>query len=157
MATFTLIIKVDAIIVKKGSSDNLNIARKVNGAYTTTFTGASFKPVGNQQKLLQVNNFQWTESYSVLLTSKFATGMLVSAATEPKEITFGKVTNYEDGVLGDLATAKPSDFTPPSTPQTTFVVGKVPDNLSTAVATKVGTKWGVIYVDNKPRNGVITK
>ena len=148
----------------------------MNGVFTTTFTGGAFKPVGKQVQLLEVNVFSWTEQYSVLLAQVYKSGMLVrfhsvsnnrasemltyrqvSAATMPSPIAFGQEIDYANGTLGPAQIALASAFTPPMDAKDSFILGSVPQNLAAAVATKMGSDWIPIFVDNAPHVGLQSK
>lgn len=152
----------------------------VNGVFTTTFTGASVKPVGNQKQLLELNKFQWTEQYGVLLSMTYKGGMQVrkfltlrpqglslkdlqiSAATDSQKLQFGEKTTFddEDKVLSDPATATATEFEDGATPTDSFVVGNVPDYLHASVACKESpgsNKWLVLYVDQVQHSGPMNK
>ena len=97
MARFYLTIHIDTMILASQPSESLHIAKKgttrgfgiiadgtpywwiftVNGVFTTAFHGASMRPTGRQQQLLQVNKFAWDEQYAVLLAKKYEAGMQV--------------------------------------------------------------------------------
>ncbi|KAL9639006.1 MAG: hypothetical protein Q9164_001207 [Protoblastenia rupestris] len=184
MATYTLVILIDSMVLEKQATDNLNIAKKgnpsrkplwtfaigfqnslvdmkflriVNDVYTTTFHGASISPAATQQPLLATNTFEWTELYSAFLSVQYSNGEQISAATNVRPISFGQRTTYAKNMLTEPEAAEPAMFGRNSSPSDTFIVGDVPDNLHASVNCKVGSKWAPIYVDKEQHAGVMTK
>lgn len=77
MAKYTLTLVLDNAILGSGSSDKLVIAKKVSGALTTVFTGASPVPAPGFQQLQKSNVFSWEDKYQVFGTVNFGKGVFV--------------------------------------------------------------------------------
>ncbi|KAJ4017763.1 hypothetical protein NW752_001671 [Fusarium irregulare] len=151
MATYNLTLIIDSAILGFQSSDNLCIAKKVNGSFTTVFQDASVKPKrADQTPLLTSNSFEWTDSYRVFCSANYKHGMLVSAATNIVEIGFGQQTTYKDSQFADPKPAGHDQFENSSGEQSyedSFLANQIPNTLHAAVELKVKSKWVPVYVD----------
>jgi len=152
--TFTLLIDPTVLSIQPQSSDNLCIAKKVNGKFTTVFQDAAIKPKRTGQKtLLLSNNFTWEDKYRVFATVSYKHGMLVSSATNTQPLAFGEETSYSSNVFTAAKIASTKDFineSGPQSPADSFLAKKIPSPLHVAVELQSGGIWVPIYVDPEP-------
>ena len=80
----------------------------------------------------------------------------VSAATDPREISFGQKTAYAKSVLTKPEPADSAQFQRNDAAQS-FLLCEDPDDLMASVSCKVKDKWATIYVDNEKHNSTMNK
>ncbi|KAG5655250.1 hypothetical protein KAF25_002003 [Fusarium avenaceum] len=155
---FKLRLEIDTLVLKGRPSDNLCIARKVNGKFNVVLLGASINPTGLQTQLQVYNDFTWENTFQAFCAKEFKLQVPVSKACKGVEVKFGQQATYDSKGLHmtDAIPAHVDMFSGGEegehSAQDSFIIARVPSGLQGACECRVRDNndqenWYPMYVD----------